>query len=160
MAIVIGVFAHCIRNIIMSYTSNYYIMLFVQILHTLDFALFWSAMMEYVHMVSPSKIVTTMIMLLQSLHFGFSPFIINIVGGIICENYNGQILFRGTGVLCGVWGVLLTIYFGVRHFNNENNDSTSLYIDTTQSMKIDVNGNPDGNMEENYMENELLKETI
>lgn len=128
-AIVIGLTAHCIRNVVMSYTTNYWVMLFIQLLHCLDFALLFSAMMEYVHHISPQQILTTMIMILQSLHFGFAPFLINIIGGVVYQKYDGKTLFRGVGVMSGVWTLLLVLYYGVQYKrkskNKRNNDSVT-----------------------------------
>jgi len=125
LAIVIGVFAHCIRNIIMSYTNTYYVMLGVQLLHTLNLSLFISALMEYMHMISPKKIVTTMIMIMQSLHYAFSPFVVNMVGGIVCKDYSAQWLFRVAGFICGVWGVVLVVYFGATYLLSKKDESFS-----------------------------------
>jgi len=129
-AIVIGLAAHCIRNVVMSYTTNYWVMLFIQLLHTLDFALLFSAMMEYVHHISPQQILTTMIMILQSLHFGFAPFLINIVGGVVYQKYDGKTLFRSVGLMSGVWTLLLVLYYGVQYKRRcKKNEPTAVLID-------------------------------
>ena len=58
------------RNIVMAYTNHYNMMLGVQVLHCFDFALLWSAMMDFVHDISPPSIKVTMNVVLQSVHFG------------------------------------------------------------------------------------------
>jgi len=135
LAIVIGVFAHCVRNMVMSYTNTYFVMLGVQILHTLNLSLFISALMEYMYVVSPKKIVCTMIMIMQSLHYGLSPFVVNMLGGIICKVYSAQWLFRMSGLICGVWGVVLLIYFGFMYLlNKEKEDESSPKLLTSVDM--------------------------
>ena len=62
-------------------------MMGVQILHCFDFALFWSGMMDYVTNISRREIVTTMIMILQSIHFGASAFLMNVCGGVIYQMF-------------------------------------------------------------------------
>ena len=70
-----------------------------------------------------------MIMILQSPHFGFAPFLINIIGGVVYQKYDGKTLFRSVGVMSGVWTLLLVLYYGVQYkrksTNDMNNDSVT-----------------------------------
>ena len=58
------------RNIVMAYTSHYNMMLGIQVLHCFDFALLWSAMVDYVNDISPPSIRVTMNVVLHSVHYG------------------------------------------------------------------------------------------
>ena len=71
-------------------------MMGVQILHCFDFALFWSGMMDYVTTISRREIVTTMIMILQSIHFGASAFLMNVCGGVVYQMFGELKMFFRT----------------------------------------------------------------
>ena len=118
-AISLGLFSYCARYIAMSYITMYWIMVSIQALNCTCFALVWSAMMEHVNAISPRKIKVTMILILQSVHFGISPLLINFVGGTLYETFDGKTLFRFSGILCGVWGVLLIVHAGRKHYRNK-----------------------------------------
>ena len=40
-------------------------------------------------------------------------FLVNMVGGALCQHFGVQELFLGTGLLCGGWSVILILYHGV-----------------------------------------------
>ena len=118
-AISLGLFSYCARYIAMSYITKYWIMVSIQALHCICFALVLSAMMEHVNAISPSKIKVTMVLISQSIHFGISPLLVNLVGGTLYETFCGKILFRCSGILCGVWGVLLIVHSGRKYYRNK-----------------------------------------
>ena len=131
--IIIGTFSYFIRFLSMSYVSTFWIIVLLQMLHGIGFALTWAAMMEYTHKISPKDIVLTMFGILNCLYFSFSGIIGNMVGGIVYETYSGRILFRSVAAICGVWTGLMVIYYGAKYLKkrrsclvseNENGDAT------------------------------------
>ena len=118
-AISLGLFSYCTRYIAMSYITKYWIMVSIQALHCICFALVWSAMMEHVNAISPRKIKVTMVLILQSVHFGIGPLLVNFVGGTLYETFGGKTLFKFSGILCGVWGGLLIVHSGKKYYRNK-----------------------------------------
>ena len=116
--IIIWTFSYFIRFLSMSYVSTFWIIVLLQMLHGIGFALTWSAMMEHIHRISPKDIVVTMFGILCGISFSFSAMIGNMVGGIVYETYNGRILFRSVAFVCGVWTGLMVIYYVAKNLKN------------------------------------------
>jgi len=116
---VIGMFSHCIRHLVMSYTRTYWLMLSIQCLHCLDFALMLCAMMEYIHDSSPTEIKMTMTLIFRTIKYSVGTFLVNVLGGLVYQNFGGRTLFRWNGILCGVWGLFLCVYYGVGLYNKQ-----------------------------------------
>lgn len=114
-AMTLGIFSYFVRFLIMSHTTQLWLMLLVQTLHAFGFALTWAAMMEYLHQNTPKEILLTMFLIFQSTHFGVAALLANIVGGIMYQDYGGQMLFMGKGIICGVWSFLMLIYYGRKY---------------------------------------------
>ena len=55
-AIIIGVFSYFIRFLLISYVQNPWLILQIQRLHSVGFALFWNAAVEHTHAISNSEI--------------------------------------------------------------------------------------------------------
>ena len=114
-SIIIGTFSYFIRFLSMSYVSSFWIIVLLQMLHGIGFALSWAAMMEYTHKISPKDIVVTMFGILSGIFFSLSAIVSNMVGGVVYETYSGRILFRWGAVICGVWTGLMIIYYGKKY---------------------------------------------
>ena len=125
-SIVLGMVCHGVRHIVMSYTSSYWIMLSVQLLHCFDFALLWSAMMEHMGDISPPQVRVTMTLVLTSVKFHVSPFILNTVGGVLYQKYGGKLLFRWNGVLCLMWAVLMVIFYTIFYNNKRTTEERTV----------------------------------
>ena len=121
LPITLGIFSYFIRFLVMSYTTQLWLMLFVQTLHGFGFALIWAAVMEYIHEVTPKEILLTMFLILQSIHFGVAALLSITVGGHLYQLYGGRALFRGKAVICGVWTALMVIYYGSKRIKNKYN---------------------------------------
>jgi len=117
---ILGMLCHAVRNIIMSYTQSYLVMLSIQSLHCLDFALLLCAMMEYIHDISPGEIKMTMTLIFRTVKYSVGTFLVNLLGGFVYQNYGGRILFRWTGILCGMWGVFLCVYYGLTYYKSKH----------------------------------------
>lgn len=81
-----------------------------QLLHLFDFSLLWAAMVERTHQLSPKELTLTMMIVISSVHYALSSFLVNMFGGVLYEQLGGPALFFGCGVVCGVWGVLIAVY--------------------------------------------------
>ena len=44
---------------------------------------------------------------------GLGTFLVNMLGGVLCQQYGAQLLFLGNGLLCGAWATLLVLYHGM-----------------------------------------------
>lgn len=108
--IIVALSAYFVRYMIMSFTRNFTLLLAVNALHGFCFALAWSSMMEHLHKIVPAELKLTMFMLLSAVHFGICGLIANIAGGKLYDLYGGQLLFRGTGIMCAVWIAVMVLY--------------------------------------------------
>ena len=116
--IIISLLCFCFRYILTSYIKSYWGIIALQGLSGLSYGSIWCSFMEYVHMIAPTKIKTTMIVLMHSIHSGLGTVIGTTVGGIICEMYDATRLIRWTGILCGLWSCFLIVYYSIKHFRN------------------------------------------
>ena len=140
--IIIGTFSYVIRFLSMSYVSTFWIIVLLQMLHGIGFALSWAAMMEYTHKISPKDIVVTMFGILSGIFFSLSAMVSNMLGGIVYETYSGRILFRWVAVICGVWTGLMIIYYGAKYLKNRSfsrNDNSIKYV-----VSVNENDNTKG----------------
>lgn len=114
--LILGIFSYFVRFLVMSYTDELWLQLFMQVLHGVGFALHWSAMMEYLNRVTPKEIFFTMFLIFQSIMFGAAAVVANIAGGVLYEKYGGKVLFRGKAILCGGWCLVIALYHGGKIF--------------------------------------------
>lgn len=111
-SIMVGLFAYFARFALMSYATNIWVVIASQILHGIGFCLSFVAMMEYIHKISPKEVNMTMNAILQAVHFGFSAFVANVLGGRIYEHYGGRMLFRVMAIMSIAWAFVLLLYNG------------------------------------------------
>ena len=110
-AIEIAAFSYCIRYIAISYIINPWLVLPTQVLHGFGFSLFYAAVVLHTRRIAPKEIYVTMFTVVSSAYFGIGGMVANMLGGVIYGKYGGDILFRGMGVLCGIWTVLMLISY-------------------------------------------------
>jgi len=115
--------AYFVRFLVMSYTTSFALMIAIQSIHGICFALAWASFMEYLHKITPKEITITMFMLLSSIHFGVMGVIGNIVGGKVYQHYDGRRLFMGAGIISGLWALVLVLYHGTRYMKNSTPDT-------------------------------------
>ena len=111
LAIIIGIFSYFIRFMYMSYVTQAWMLVPIQITHGVGFSLSWAAQVEYTHKISPKEISVTMFSIVTSIHFALGAIIGNVLGGKVYDIIGGRILFRANGMLCGVWSCLLLTYY-------------------------------------------------
>ena len=114
-AIIMGVFSYFVRFLLTSYVQNAWLILPIQLLHCVGWALFWSAAVEHTHAISKSEISTSMFGILNGLHFGIGGLIANMIGGVVYEKYKGRILFRGASVIYAGWSLCMILYCYIRN---------------------------------------------
>ena len=107
----IAMLSYFVRFLLVSYLQNPWFVIPTQLFHCLGFALFWSAAIEHTQEISPKEIYVTMYSVLSSVYYGFGGVVGNIVGGVVYTHYGGRMLFRTTGVLCGVWTAVMLVYY-------------------------------------------------
>lgn len=124
-AFVVATFSYAVRYLIMGVVKIPSIIIAVQTLHSLGFALFWVALVEYIHKVSPLNICTTMFGIVNTLYYSLGILMGNIFGGMIFARYGGEVLFQVLSISSLVMSCFILIY----HF-----------IDKRRQKNTEVNG--------------------
>ena len=75
----------------------------------------WAACIDHAYASFPPEVGVTAIALMSSINFIASTAIANMAGGLLYDLYGGRVLFRGSGIIAGVWCVFMILYFGVRY---------------------------------------------
>ena len=109
---IIGTFSYVLRFFAMAVTDRLWVFALVQTLHGLGFALAWSAMMEHTHKIAPKDIIVTVFGVLSGIYFSVSPFVVGVAGGWFYNDLGGQLLFKCTSGLMGLWTLFMLVYHG------------------------------------------------
>ena len=109
--IALGIFSYFVRFVVMSYAVTPWEMLLPQVLNGIGFALSWAAEMDYTYMMAHKEVTMTLVTFIYSLHNMVAATIANLIGGYLFHAYGGRLLFRGYGILCGVWSTFFILYF-------------------------------------------------
>ena len=108
---VVSLLAACVRLLIISMDIPFEVFLAVHLLQGFTFALFYSALMEHVQDISPPDINMTMSNITLSIFFYIGSLVGNIGGSEVYEEYGGKKLFLGMSLVCGVWAVLMFVFY-------------------------------------------------
>lgn len=84
--------------------------IYLQFLHGLTFAIFYTAAFEYVSRIIPKMLQSTGHLVFYSAFFGISGIIGSLAGGAIIDVYNGATLYILLGWLSLIGTVLITLY--------------------------------------------------
>ncbi|XP_057290349.1 major facilitator superfamily domain-containing protein 6-like [Hydractinia symbiolongicarpus] len=109
-ATIIASLSHAIRYILISYVENPWLVLPLQGMKCLGVALFWTSAIEKVTTITEREVRSTMIGLLNSIHYALGPAIAIFVGGYLYEIYGGRYFFRIVGMVFSVWTIVVLIY--------------------------------------------------
>ena len=109
-SIIIGVFSYFIRFLCISYIENPIIILPVQTLHSLGFALFWTAVVEHAKNISNQEILTSALGVMKS-SLLLGRVISALLGGVLYQNYGGRLLFRGASIMYAIFTVIMLLYY-------------------------------------------------
>ena len=107
----LGVLSWILRLLLISYIKNAWLVALPQVLQSIGFALYWSAMVEYVQQITSKEIYITMFTILSSTQFGAGGFLGNLIGGMVYNHYKGPVLCRSTALVAAVWLIILFLYF-------------------------------------------------
>lgn len=128
----LGAFSFVLRLAILSYIENAWLCAPVQVLHSLGFALFWAASIEYVGSKSTNAISSTMFGILSSVYFGLGSLIGNMAGGVFYDMFGGRRLFRGVAVFNLGWVIMMIVYL---HLFNRRRQELKVPKETLKSSE-------------------------
>jgi len=109
----LGVAGHFIRLLVLSYCENAWASIPVHVLHSVTWALLWAGQVEYIDLISPPPIHSTMFGLLNGMYFGVPSVFGNMIGGVVYHQYGGLVLFRSSACLAGIWLIVMFVCFHV-----------------------------------------------
>ena len=109
-----AVFSFSLRLLLLSFIKNYWLAIPIQLLHSIGYGLFWVAAIEYTNKVAPASVVATVFNIVVQLYSCFANFIANIGGGILYQHLGGRLLFQVIAAVCGIWGIILALYY-IKH---------------------------------------------
>lgn len=140
-SLIIGLLSFTPRYILMSYIENPYFVLISQPLHALGLALAWSAIVEHTYKLVPPEIKVSAIAIMSSIVFVASAAAVNIGGGLIYDAYGGRLFFRYSGIMAGIWTVIMICYF---KFQQRKISSTVAVETNVSSAVVEEARYPDG----------------
>lgn len=135
--IIVGVFSYFPRFIMMSYIENPLLAIPISLIEPIGLALNWAAQIELTYQLAPKEISLTAINIINTIHFVASSAIANIVGGIVYNKYGGRVLYRGMGIVCGVWSVVIALFYGWRYLKQRKiitKEVTHAYVNEGESV--------------------------
>ena len=118
-----------LRFLLFSFIKNYWLAIPIQLLHSIGYGLFWVAAIEYTNEVAPKHVVATIFNIVLQLYNCFASVIANIGGGVLYQNLGGRLLFQIVAAVCGIWGIILVLFylkwrcFGSKNHNHEKYES-------------------------------------
>ena len=101
---------YLIRYLGVSYIQNPWLVLIFQPMHALSAVIFVAGGLMHLRQTSPIPVMTTLISLFNTTHFGLGTIIGSSISGIIYEKYGGRTLFKSTSMLAVVWLLVLIVY--------------------------------------------------
>ena len=109
-AVGIAVFSYAIRFLGFSYLTNAWYILLLQLVHAIGFAMFWAAAVIHTTVLAPSGMTTTLLGVLNGIHFGVATGLAGILGGLAYKTYGGRVVYRFFAGVCSVWSVFVLIF--------------------------------------------------
>ena len=101
---------HIAIQLLVSFTSNIHLVMSTQSVYGICWCVTVAGIVEYTKIISPKEAVTSMVSLTTSITYGVSFLIANTIGGVIFQNYGGQMLFRIAAMTNIAWWLLLLVY--------------------------------------------------
>ena len=118
--ITLGIFSYFIRFLTMSYANEFWMVVVLQLLHGIGFALSWAAMMEHTHQLVSKEISGTVFNIMCAVFYSFSALVANMIGGVLYDEVGGKELFRYVSGVCGIWTIFMSLYYGAIFFRNKH----------------------------------------
>ena len=124
-----AVFSFSLRFFLYSFMKNYWLAIPIQMFQAIGFALFWAAAVEYTcEAAAPKNIVATVFNIVVLLYHCFDTAVSNIGGGILYQYLGGRVLFQIMGSLCGIWGIILVLFYMRNRIFFKRKDQQEEYI--------------------------------
>lgn len=118
--IIASIFSYCVRCFLLAYIQNEWLVLPVQMLQGLGFAMFWVSAAEYTYELTNDQIYATLFSLLISLYSNIGGLFGSFCAGIIYNGFGGKTLFFSIGCVCGVWTFLNVICLYISRLRSNN----------------------------------------
>ncbi|XP_066926722.1 major facilitator superfamily domain-containing protein 6-like [Clytia hemisphaerica] len=99
-----------VRYFGIGFIQNPWVVLIFQPLHAVSATLFIATGLTHLKATSPLPVITTLISLFNTTHYGLGTIIGSSISGIIYEKYGGRTLFKSTSMLALVWLLVLIVY--------------------------------------------------
>ena len=115
ISIIVGIFSFLPRYVFMSYVQSPWLMLISQPLHGLGMGLTWAAIVDHTYSSVPKDIKVSAIVFVSSVVNVGTSAAVNMVGGVMYDRMGGRLLFFYSGILAGMLGLLMVIYFTFQH---------------------------------------------
>ncbi len=101
---------YAVRWLLMSYTTEAYFILVLQLLHGLSFGIFYVASFDFVTRLIPEKLHASGHLIFYSMFFGLSGIIGSLSGGFMIENLGGSTLYIAMSFLALLGAIAFTLY--------------------------------------------------
>ena len=118
LCFITAVFSFCLRFLLFSFTKNYWLAIPIQLLHSIGYALFWTAVVEYTDEIAPKNISATIFNIVVALYYSFAEVISNIGGGVLYQHTGCRLFFQIMAAICGIWGVILLLFYLIYNRNS------------------------------------------
>lgn len=109
----LAVFAYAVRYLVMSYSSEKWVILPIQLLSSLSFALYWAAALEYTQKIAANSIYVTVFSIINNTYYNIAGVIGTVFGGLFYHRFGGRMLFRTTAYMCLGWLLIMVLYYHV-----------------------------------------------
>ena len=106
-----AVFSFCLMFLLFSFINNYWLAILIQLLHSIGFALFWTAAVEYTNNAAPKNIAATVFNIVISLYYCFAGVILNVGSGILNQHVSGRLFFQIMAVVSGIWDMTFLLFY-------------------------------------------------
>ena len=103
-------FMYFVRYFGISWIENSWLVLIFQSLHGVTFSLYVAAGLQYLKETSPLSVITSLVALFNSIHFGLGTLIGSSISGVIYQRYGGRALYRCTALLSIAWFWVLAVF--------------------------------------------------
>ena len=109
-ALGVALFAYGLQFIVLSYLTNPWYTLILQLFGGVNFALVWVAAVSHATYLAPPGLTSSLLGILNGIFFGISTGTGIVIGGIIYKMYSGRILYRVFSIVCVTWSATSVLY--------------------------------------------------
>lgn len=124
--LIIASFLYCIRWVLTAFAQDPTMLLMIQVLHGICFAIVFLGALEYLYNVIPEELQATGHMVFVGIAFGITGIIGSSIGGIIFENHGGKLLY----LLLAISSFIGFVGFILFYLKEKKTESKKLNIPT------------------------------